>query len=142
MVVAAKYGENVFGNVRLEVNEFRPFASGWWRDICRLDKGSGWFEQAATKRVGNGSTTSFWKEVWLGNQSLVARFPRLFGISTQKEALVSEMGCWENGVWRWELLWRRNFFVWEEELVDELMEVLALATITTLDDNWLWNPGG
>ncbi|KAK2406893.1 beta-amyrin 11-oxidase [Trifolium repens] len=129
-------------DLRLEVNEIRSHSSGWWRDICRLDRGIGWFEQAATKRVGNGSTTRFWKEVWIGNQSLETRFPRLFGISTQKEALVSEMGSWENGVWRWGLLWRRIFFVWEEELVDELMGVLALVTITTLEDRWSWNPGG
>jgi hypothetical protein len=47
------------------------------------------------------------------------------------------MGCGGGG-----LLWRRIFFVWEEELVDELMGVLALVTITTLEDRWSWNPGG
>jgi hypothetical protein len=99
-------------------------------------------QQAVTKRVGSGNSTKFWKEVWLGNQSLEARFSRLFGISTQKEALVSEVAYWENGVWRWGLMWRRNFFVWEEELVDELMVVLNLASITTTEDKSLWNPGG
>jgi hypothetical protein len=98
-------------------------------------------QQAVTKRVGSGNSTKFWKEVWLGNQSLEARFSRLFGISTQKEALVSEVAYWENGVWRWGLMWRRNFFVWEEELVDELMVVLNLASITTTEDKSLWNPG-
>jgi hypothetical protein len=29
------------------------------------------------------------------------------------------MGSWIDGVWRWGLLWRRNFFVWEEPIVQE-----------------------
>jgi hypothetical protein len=140
-VVAAKYGANVFGKVKLDADEYRSFGSGWWRDICRVDDGLGWFAQVASKKVGNGRNTSFWKEVWLGESSLASRFPRLFGISNQSEAVVSEVGRWENGVWRWRLEWRRRFFVWEEELYQDLLDVLALATISFVDDRWVWNPG-
>jgi hypothetical protein len=106
-----------------------------------LDKGVGWFSLADIKKVGRGNITGFWSNVWIGGISLQSRFPRLFGISTQQEKLVCEVGRWENGVWRWELEWRRNFFVWEEELFLELMEVLAHVTITMVDDRWVWNPG-
>jgi hypothetical protein len=80
--------------------------------------------------------------VWIGNQNLQVRFPRLFGISTQKDALVSEVGYWENGVWNWRLTWRRNFFVWEEAFDEELLALLNLAIITNTEDNWLWIPRG
>jgi hypothetical protein len=44
--------------------------------------------------------------VWLGDQSLGLRFPRLFGVSLNQENVVSEVGGWENGGWRWRLDWR------------------------------------
>jgi hypothetical protein len=44
--------------------------SHWWRDLCLLDKDSDWFNRAIGKRVGNGINTSFWRENWIGDQSL------------------------------------------------------------------------
>jgi hypothetical protein len=99
-VVVAKYGEGVLGNACLDVVNFRYGASVWWRDICRLDDGVGWFKEVVSKKVGNGATTRFWKDVWVSNLSLESLFPRLFGISVQQDAFVSNMGVWENGVWR------------------------------------------
>jgi hypothetical protein len=141
-VVMAKYGRNVVGNINLEGVEPRVSASVWWSDICRLDRGVGWFDIATSKVVGNGGKTKLWKDVWVEGQSLDRRFPRLFGISVQKDHLISEVGSWVNGVWRWELEWRRNFFDWEEIIVQELLEVLARGNIKEEEDRWVWNPGG
>jgi hypothetical protein len=113
-VVVAKYGVGVVGNINLDVEPLRHDTSTWWQNICRLEVGTRWFNQAVGKIVGNGRTIRFWKDVWVVGQSLEERFPHLFGISTQQEAMLSEVGWWENGVWSWGLLWRRNFFVWEE----------------------------
>lgn len=33
-----------------------------------------------------------------------------------QEALVEDCGNWVDGVWSWNLLWRRRLFVWEETL--------------------------
>jgi hypothetical protein len=140
-VILAKYGDNVLGSVSLVAEDYRTVGSVWWRDICRVDSGLGWFSQAATKKVGNGNSTKFWEDVWIGELSLAVKFQRLFGISNQKSALVCEMGRWDGGGWRWELEWRRRFFVWEEELLGELMGVLASFTISLGDDCWVWNPG-
>jgi hypothetical protein len=139
-VVKAKYGNEVVGNASLNIANFRNSASGWWRDICRIDDGVGWFRQVAVRKVGNGGTTRFWKDVWVTNQSLESLFPRLFGISVQQEALVSDMGSWENGVWSWEFLWRRQFFVWEEALVQQLLTTIELKHLSTNDDSWEWTP--
>jgi hypothetical protein len=133
-VVVAKYGGNVMGNSMLEVGDFGVGASVWWRDIYRLDRDLGWFAQAVVKMVGNGNSTKFWKDVWLGNQPLLSRFSRLFGISVQKETLVCDMGRWENGVWKWELKWRRSLFVWEEGVVHELEDLLALVSLSEVND--------
>jgi hypothetical protein len=79
--------------------------------------------------------------VWLGEQSLENRFPRLFGISLHKESMVCEVGRWENGVWMWVLEWWRHLFVWEEELFQELLEVLARVVIIDANDRWIWKAG-
>jgi hypothetical protein len=137
-VIVAKYGRAATGKANLAVEDFGGGTSAWWRDICRVDSGTSWISQAVNKKVGNGNLTSFWKDVWLGDQSFEIRFPRLFGISLHKEILVCEAGKWENGTWLWELEWRRHFFAWEDDL---LLELLASVVITDVNDKWIWKPG-
>lgn len=36
---------------------------------------------------------------------------------------IDNMGSWENGVWTWALKWR-GWFVWEEQQVEELGNLL------------------
>jgi hypothetical protein len=99
-----------------------------------------WFKQVVNKKLGNGRTIRFWKDRWATNQSLQSLFPRLYGISTQQDALVSDMGSWVDGVWRWGLVWRREFFVWEEALVQQLSILIAQINLTNVDDSWEWIP--
>jgi hypothetical protein len=92
-VIKGKYGERVCGNTVLG-EECKPwFSSSWWRDVCSIgiNLNVDWFSQQAIKRIGNGLQTSFWKDRWIGNFSLLERFPRLFSISTQKEATVAAL---------------------------------------------------
>jgi hypothetical protein len=100
-VIIAKYGLRAVGNVRLDDAMFGNLCSSWWRNVCNLDKGVKWFEQMAIKKFGRGNSTKFWSNIWVGDQSLQHRFPRLFGILIQQDALVCDMGGWINGVWRW-----------------------------------------
>ncbi|GAU23240.1 hypothetical protein TSUD_172690 [Trifolium subterraneum] len=139
-VLVAKYGEGVLGNTRLDSMSLGNGCSVWWTDLCRLDRGAGWFNQVAIKKMGCGNTIKFWKDVWVGNQSLEHRFPRLYSISDQQDKLVQEVGSRINGMWRWGLMWRRNFFVWEEDLLNELEEVIKNVVITEVGDSWVWSP--
>jgi hypothetical protein len=106
-----------------------------------LDGNIGWFKNSASKTLGNGQSTYFWKEVWLEDQRLDLKFPRLFGISTQKDSLISDMGSWVDGVWRWDLRWRRAFFAWEETLLDELLMLLTRVNLKDEEDRWHWRSG-
>jgi hypothetical protein len=38
-------------------------------------------------------------------------------------------------------VWRRKFFVWEEGILQELMDLLALVRMSDANDRWIWNPG-
>jgi hypothetical protein len=54
--------------------------------------------------------------------------------------MISEVGKWVDGVWYWELAWRRNFFVWEETILRELEEVVGSMVVTEVRDKWVWDP--
>ncbi|CAJ2647023.1 unnamed protein product [Trifolium pratense] len=139
-VVVAKYGVGVLGRVSLEEMQFGTCCSAWWKDLYRLERGGDWFRQVVTKRMGCGDTINFWKDIWVGEQTLQQLFPRLYGISVQQDKSVREVGNWVEGVWRWDLLWRMNFVVWEEVLVRELEEAIRHMVITEMDDRRVWAP--
>jgi hypothetical protein len=88
--------------------------------------------------VGNGNITSFWDEHWIGDQSLRQRFPRLFGISMQRNEMIHKMGRMIGGRWQWELQWRRSLFAWEEEQFRDFLDIIAPFTPSNHGDSWLW----
>jgi hypothetical protein len=137
-VVTARYGEDVIGKRSLSEIDITRLGSIWWRDLCLIDKNSGWFSNAIGKKVGNGNSTSFWNDQWIGDQTLRLRFPRLFGISVQRDEVICNMGQMELGHWNWHLQWRRHLFVWEEEQYRHLLEIIAPFVPLGEDDKWLW----
>jgi len=79
-----------------------------------------WFDAYISRVVGDGRNISFWKDVWVGKDTLKAKFSRLFLLSEQQEAKVIDMGFWEEGEWSWNFRWRRKFFVWENDIFNTL----------------------
>ncbi|WJX12391.1 hypothetical protein P8452_02899 [Trifolium repens] len=137
-VVIARYGNEVIGRKVLGENDVPRLASSWWRDICNMEAETQWFSSAVSKKVGSGDSTFFWDEAWIGNQTLRQRFPRLYGISTQKLETIQRMGSWIDGVWRWNFEWRRPRFRWEEEQFQEFMEMVMQFVPSSTVDTWLW----
>jgi hypothetical protein len=137
-VVVARYGRDVMGKRRLGEIDVSRTGSSWWRDICFLDKDSDWFNNAVGKKVGNGNATSFWNEIWVGTQSLRERFPRLYGISLQKEEVIGNVGVVADGEWHWNLQWRRNLFVWEEVQYRDFLDAIETFVPSDQVDRWLW----
>ena len=46
--------------------------------------------------MGDGKNTRFWKDTWLGHESLANKYPRLFHISNQQDGVVAR---WGGGAW-------------------------------------------
>ncbi|WJX67033.1 hypothetical protein P8452_51532 [Trifolium repens] len=140
-VLKGKYGEGVIGRVELG-DESKPwYSSTWWKDICSIgiNLDQNWFSHQVIKKLGDGSHTSFWKDAWVGDVLLCVKFPRLFSIVSNKEATVAEL--WSPGVGSgWNLSWRRNLFVWETTLLEELMVLLGPIVLSTERDDWGWRP--
>jgi hypothetical protein len=146
MVLISKYGANVTDSVSIEA-DCRPwFSSSWWKDICSIgvNLDSNWFSEGVVKRIGSGDRTKFWRHIWVGTGTLQERFPRLFSLSTQKECSVADLRVLENGRTSWQFVWRRRLFVWEENLVTDLKEVVNSVVLTEESDRWGWsyNDGG
>lgn len=117
------------------------FTSVWWKDLVRLDDfgDTGWFKSEIVRKVGNGLKTSFWKDKWCYRGSFSHLYPRLYSISNQKEASVGEIGEVLEEGWRWNFVWRRRLFVWEEELLHSLLEDVEGLRWSHEEDVWRWN---
>ncbi|GKE10842.1 putative RNA-directed DNA polymerase, eukaryota, reverse transcriptase zinc-binding domain protein [Tanacetum coccineum] len=75
----------------LRVSNLSLLAKWWWRFLCET---SAWYQIAKLNqdltsygidlhtlfrlKIGNGESTCFWKDVWVGNSPLCNAFPRLF----------------------------------------------------------------
>jgi len=90
-------------------------------------------------KVVFGMDTSFWNVIWRGNRCFRLKYPRLFMISDQKEAKVGEVGVMTEWGRDWRFIWRRNLFVWEEELLSSLTEDLEGMIWSSNEDLWRWN---
>ena len=136
-VVKEKYGSLIGERVIGEEYVVPSFASKWWRDLVRLD-GSNWFNSEITRRVRNGMFTSFWEMAWRGELSFRNKYPRLFSLSNQKEAKVGELWEGEEMEITWAFTWRRPLFVWENDLLIEMMEDLNGFRGGQEEDVWWW----
>ncbi|XP_045791386.1 uncharacterized protein LOC123886091 [Trifolium pratense] len=141
-IVISRYGSDVVGKKNLGEADITRLGSIWWKDLCLLDSESKWFIPAVEKRVEMGDSTNFWNDVWVGNQTLHQKFPRLFGISTQQNEVIQNLGSVADGQWRWDLQWRRNLFVWEEEQYNVLIELIAPFVPNDQHDKWMWLRNG
>ena len=59
-----------------------------------------------------------------------------------KDILLELCGAWENGVWRWNLVWLRSLFEWEKTQICQLLEkVHGMSLVSGIDDKWSWKCG-
>ena len=70
-------------------------------------------------------------------------FPRLFSLSLAKDAKVTELENWIDGVWVWHFVWHSSFFEWEKPLEEQLVQLLQGAKLELgKEDCWIWKAGG
>jgi hypothetical protein len=58
-------------------------------------------------------------------------------MSNQLDCTVHSMGQWVDDCWYWELSWRHQLFVWEEDLVHQLMRMLSRVQLDSTEDSWV-----
>jgi len=67
-----------------------------------------WFENWVERKIEDEVNTRFWKDRWIGGDSLQNKVPRLFLNSEQREEHVRKLGKRVEEVCRWEFKWRRE----------------------------------
>lgn len=81
----------VYGSFR---NTSNSLCSGIWNQISNLDnlllKDGIDLHSFFKKKIGNGMSTSFWKDNWLGGIKLKDEFPRLYALESFKDCKVRE----------------------------------------------------
>jgi hypothetical protein len=140
-VLVAKYGEFILSNVNLSSVTSPYFASLWWKDVRDLEKCidvSKGLEELIVRKVGNGLSTRFWRDVWLGDSALCVKFPRLFSLSSQIDARIGDLFLLEGESRSWSFIWRRSLFLWEEDLVSQLLVLLDSVLLSFEEDRWCW----
>ncbi|GKV40811.1 hypothetical protein SLEP1_g48412 [Rubroshorea leprosula] len=99
----------------------------------------GWLSDGFKLKMGDGNTVRFWKDVWIGNQSLANQFPTLFRVSSGKEDRICKMGKWRDGKWEWSVQWRRSLFEWEKDNWSKLQALLDnTQPVQEQKDRWEW----
>ncbi|XP_071741053.1 uncharacterized protein [Rutidosis leptorrhynchoides] len=97
------------------------------------------FRKLFVKDIGDGASTSFWNDVWIGEVALKDRFKRLARLETNLEATVRDRLQYDGskciGVWSW----ARSSSGRANGELENLNELLVGAVINPLkQDMWRW----
>nr|GEX60280.1 RNA-directed DNA polymerase, eukaryota [Tanacetum cinerariifolium] len=97
------------------------------------------FVSHCKKRVRDGHNTRFWYDSWVFNQPLRVRFPRLFGLETDKESTVAS----KLGSSLVDAFFRRSVRDGvERQQWDDLNSVLGSVTLSASKDRWICDLNG
>lgn len=142
VVLREKYGENISGFTPGDGIRWPSFAFGWWKELMSLEEGVGenWFSSRVVRKVSNGRKTRFWEDKWIGDEVLALTFPRLYSISLHKEANVGDLWSLVDGGVSWNLGWRIQLFLWESNLIANLLARIEGTLLGEEEDKWLWTP--
>ena len=89
--------------------------------------------------LGNGDRIIFWDDIWIFEEPLKLRFPRLFGISMDQSLSVKDMGFWDGYNWEWCLRWSRPLRSWELDQANSLLCLLnSLNYSPDCKDRVIW----
>ncbi|GKU93956.1 hypothetical protein SLEP1_g7505 [Rubroshorea leprosula] len=112
-------------------NTIHSRLSPLWKDILSIgrddERASACFIDGFIQKLGDGSKTRFWKDVWLGNSPLMVDFPRLFNLTRSKDLLVADLK--QPNIDGWAFQWRRPPFGRELDELGVLENILEKVFI-------------
>ncbi|GJV50383.1 RNA-directed DNA polymerase, eukaryota, partial [Tanacetum coccineum] len=89
-------------------------------------------------RVGKGTCTSFWKDLWIGDNLLKLSFPRLFALEENKDISVADKMNTSIS----SLFCRHVRGGVESQQLDQLSLLLDTVILSNMDDRWFWDLNG
>ncbi|XP_071740498.1 uncharacterized protein [Rutidosis leptorrhynchoides] len=111
-----------------------------WKEIIKsgkvADKLGTFFTSSISKCIGNGTSISFWHDIWIGSETLKTTFHRLYMLESQKDATVAERISNVNsnsmGIWDWSRAPSGRAL---DELT-ELTNLISTVSISDRPDSW------
>ncbi|GKA10549.1 RNA-directed DNA polymerase, eukaryota [Tanacetum coccineum] len=128
-VIQALYGKRI----DFHATKFSSIWCSIIRELHQLkDNGFDFWEHCKI-RIGNGSTTRFWYDLWIGDMPLYAKFPRLFALDLNKDCSVADK--LNNSV---ELSFRRAVRGGiEQHQMSDLVSMLESIVLSSSNDRWV-----
>ncbi|OVA10937.1 hypothetical protein BVC80_8753g15 [Macleaya cordata] len=127
---------------RVSFQKEKPYGTGLWRGVCNNHEV---FSKGIRYEVAKGDRVLFWKDTWLGEEPLNARFPNLFMHSRHQDAYVNHFFLTGNdGVVVWDLGLRHRLPLLVRREADELQQLLSGFTFADGEDGrvWRWEKNG
>ncbi|WMV21262.1 hypothetical protein MTR67_014647 [Solanum verrucosum] len=128
-VIISKYGQTEQWTTNTVIS---TYGVSVWRTIRNL-----WpkLSRSIGYKVGEGTRILFWKDKWIGQNSLMEDFPDLFSFCGNPEASIAE--TWTNQGWN--IIFRRLLNDWEVERVASLLQRLNdFSGLNTSPDTIRW----
>ena len=96
--------------------------------------------------MGKGNNIRFWEDIWVGDSSLASRFPRLYSVSCNNNALISSLVSWNScDSFSWDLQFCRNFIDREVGEFSNLMDIVCNARLIRIESDsrsWMGEKSG
>nr|GEY19251.1 RNA-directed DNA polymerase, eukaryota, reverse transcriptase zinc-binding domain protein [Tanacetum cinerariifolium] len=128
-VIQALYGKRI----DFHATKFSSIWCSIIRELHQLkDNGFDFWEHRKI-RIGNGSTTRFWYDIWIGDMPLYAKFPRLFALDLNKDCSVVDK--LNNSA---ELSFRKTVRGGiEQHQMSNLVSMLESIVLSSSNDRWV-----
>ena len=81
-------------------------------------------------RVGDGAHIKFWQHQWCGEAPLKRRFPELYQLASNCEALAKDLALYDGTSFHWNVSFTRLVQDWELESVAEFLNVIYTVVLT------------
>ncbi|XP_071695782.1 uncharacterized protein [Rutidosis leptorrhynchoides] len=111
-----------------------------WKEIIKAGKVADnigtTFTSSISKRIGNGTSISFWHDIWIGSECLKDTFHRLFMLESRKEATVADriMNVNSTSIGNWD--WSRPPSGRAKDYLTELNNLITSVIISDRPDSW------
>ncbi|KAL5698251.1 hypothetical protein ACHQM5_029316 [Ranunculus cassubicifolius] len=130
-IISEKFGRDI-GGWYSKCNA-GPIKKSLWRGILKCNA---FFKHCTNVVTGNGASTSFWHNHWVGSDSLSKQFPNLFSCSRRPQMLVKDCFSAESNSWNLQL--KRRLTDTEISEASQLMQMLESVNIGEQGDVLQW----
>jgi len=113
--------------------EAQPTDSPFWKGLMRVKED---FFIRGSFKIGNGETTRFWEDTWLGDSPLMNQYPLLYNIVQQQHASVHDV---LHNAPPLNLGFRRALVGNKWDMWSHLCHRLMEVTLTDVPDVFKWN---